>query len=390
MRTIFRTTFRGARGLTLGLLLSLAIAGAAYAVTSSPSPDFAMTPSVASATTAPGGTVGYGINIQASGSFSDNVTLAVSSTLPAGTTATFGTNPVFVDSALASATTLWVTTSASTPTNQPISITVNGTNSSGSISHAVTVTLTVTPSGSPDFSTEVTPSTQYVGAGNSVSYTVQTTALNGFTGNVVLSAKTVPGSVPLAWNSQAPTTAQSPSVSVPVGQPATLRIPTSVNNPPGSYAVTITASNSAGTITHVAAATLNIDLFSASGDVVSNLYPGAPAQSLPVTLRNPYNSPVTVTGLAASVAADQYGNVIDPVANAPVVGCLASWFKFTPSNVSSTNTVQLPPLGQATISPSTTATVSDPTIQMSDPNQNQDKCKGIHLQVNYVGTGNRG
>jgi hypothetical protein len=177
---------------------------------------------------------------------------------------------------------------------------------------------------------------------------------------------------------------------VPVGKPATLLIPTTANNPPGSYAVTITASNLAGTITHVAAATLNIDLFSASGDVVSNLYPGGPSQTLPVMLQNPYNSPVIVTGLAASVAADQYGNVIDPVAKAPVVGCMASWFKFTPSNISSTNTVQLPPLGSVPISPSTTPTVTGPTIQMTNPAQNQDKCKGIHLQINYVGTGQRG
>lgn len=380
MRTFFRTTFRGARGLVLGLVLTFGLGSAAYAVTTtSTTADFSLTPSVTTATTSPGGTVGYGINLQATGGFSDNVSLTAVG-LPSGATATFGTNPGFVDASLASASTLWVTTGSTTPVGQS-TITVTGTSSAG-MTHTATVTLNVSASGSPDYAVEMTPTTQYVSAGNSVTYSLKVAPVNGFSGNVVLSAKSVPGAVSLGWNGGAPVTAQNPSISLPVGgggtSTASLTVATTSTNPPGSYAITVTGSS--GSLSHSVAGTLDIDFFSATGSTSAALYPGAGPQPISVTLADPYPYGVTVTGLAASVAQDSTGNVINAAGNV-VQGCLASWFKFTDTPLSSANSLPLGAGAGLTLPP-----VDDPTISLLDVPVRQDACKGVQLKLNFVGT----
>jgi hypothetical protein len=102
------------------------------------------------------------------------------------------------------------------------------TSSTGAV-HTASVTLSVVASGSPDYTVELTPTTQYVSAGGSVTYGVRVVPVRGFTGNVVLTTKSVPGGVSLGWNGTTPTTAQNPSVTVAVGGAnsgtATLRSP---------------------------------------------------------------------------------------------------------------------------------------------------------------------
>lgn len=388
MRTFFRTTFRGARGITLGLLLTLALGGAAYAVTSTTTSDFTMTPAVTTATTSPGGTVGYGFNLQGTGGFSDNVTLSASGpnggSLPAGTTVSFGTNPAFVDASLASGSTMWVSTSSSTPVG-PWPITVTGTSSTG-VSHSQIVTLNVTASGNPDYTVEMTPTTQYVSAGGAVTYNVTVVPVNTFRGNVTLSANTVPGAVLLGWNGSTPVTQQNPSVVVPVGgaspATATLTVATTSTNPPGSYAITITGTS--GSLSHTVAGTLDIDLFKATGTTSAPLFPEPSSQlvwqPIAVTLTDPYNYGVTVTGLATSVAQDSHGNVIDSSGNV-VPGCLASWFKFKDTPLSSTNTYQLG--GGST---QTLPSGDDPMVAMQDVAVSQNACKGVTLKLEFVGT----
>lgn len=386
MRAFFRTTFRGARGITLGLLLTLALGGAAYAVTSTTSSDFTMTPAAMTATTSPGGSVGYGFNLQGTGGFSDNVTLSASGPaggpLPAGTAVSFGTNPSFVDASLASGSTMWVSTSSSTPVGL-WPITVTGTSSSG-VSHSQIVTLNVTSSGNPDYAIEMTPTTQYVSAGSPVTYNVTIVPVSKFSGNVTLSANSVPGAVLLGWNSSPPSTAQNQSVTVPVGNgnpgTAKLTVATTSTNPPGSYAITITGTS--GSLSHTVAGTLDIDLFKAAGTTSAPLYPEPSLQWQPiaVTLTDPYDYAVTITGLAASVAQDSQGNVIDSSGNV-VPGCLASWFKFKDTPLSSTNTYSLGG-GSTQALPSG----DDPMIAMQDVPVSQDACKGVTLKLNFVGT----
>lgn len=362
----------------LGVLLTLSLGGAAYAVTSTTTPDFSLTTAVTSATTTPGGAAAYGLNLHSVGGFSDNVTLSVAG-LPAGATATFGTNPSFVDPSLASGTTLWINTSSSTPVANDPNIVVTASNSSGNIIHTLNLSLNVGQSGTPDYTLEITPSVQYVSAGNSVTYTVKTVPVSGFTGSVTLTARTVPGAVLLGWNGATAMTAQNPTVTVPAGGSATLTVATTTTNPPGSYAISVTGTS--GSLSHTGAATLDIDLFSATGSLSRPLYPGNPPAAIPVTITNPYNYTVTVTGLAASVQANSNGIVFDRRTSQPASACQASWFKFAPSSISSINPVQVPAGSSITLSGS-----QDPTVQLTDQPVDQDSCANVQLQFNIVGT----
>lgn len=379
MRIPLKSNRRSARGIALTLLVLLvALGGAAYAVTGTTAPDFTITSSVSTQTVAPGAVTGYGIGLQATGSFSDNVSLSVSG-LPANTTASFGTNPAFVDSSLASSSTLWVTTTSSTPTGSS-PLTITGVSSNGT-QHSTTVMLNVVASSSPDFSIEVTPSTQYVSAGGNVQYSVLVRPINGFSGNVTLSAKTVPGAVSLGWSGVGSvTTAQNPATTIAAGKSATLTVASTTQNPPGSYTVAVTGNS--GGIQHSAVVNLNIDLFAATGTVPGQVYPGKTIQ-IPLTLTNPYNYAVTVTGLAASVQTDPAtGYVLDGRTNAPANGCLGSWFKFGPSSLSSTTTLQIPANGSVGL-----PAASGPSITLTDLPTPQDACKGVVLKLNFVGSG---
>lgn len=394
MRLPRKRNRRSARGIALTLLvLLIAFGGAAYAVTSTTTPTFSLMPAASIQTVAPGGTVGYGIGLQATGGFSDNVLLSVgpatttppagvSSTLPQGASPSFGTNPSFVDASLSSSTTLWVTVPASTqPGTYQFSVTGQ---SSGGLQQTIPLTLNVSSSTASDFSLMVTPSDQYMSAGSTpVAYSVSIGSINGFssTSSVTLSAKTVPGAVSLGWNSSSSlTTAQNPTITAHPGQTvATLYVGSTTQNPPGSYAVTITGTS--GGIQHSTVVTLNIDLFSAMASVPGQLYPGNQIH-IPVTLTNPYNYAVTATGLAAGVQSDPTTGYVLDNAGAPIKGCLASWFKFTPSSLSSTNTLQIPANGSVVLPAS-----SGPSIELVDAPTNQDACKGAVVKLNFIGSG---
>jgi hypothetical protein len=364
----------------LALLLTLALGGAAYAVTStSITAGYTITPGVTTASTSPGGAVGYALNLQATGGFSDNVTLSVASGLPPGATASFGTNPAFVDSSLASASTMWINTTSSVAPGT-YTITITGADSTTAPpSQQPTVTLKVVQGGSQDYTIQMTPTTQYVSAGQSVTYSLKVVPANGFTGSVIFSASSVPGAVSLGWDGNTPTTAQNPS-SPPIapGGTATLTVATTGTNPPGSYAINIAGTG--GGISHNVAGVLDIDLFSATGSTPT-LNPGAPARPVSITLKNPYNYGVTVTGLGVSVPSDSSGNALAYPSGAPIQGCLASWFQATDTKLSSTNTFSLS--GGAIIP----LPVGDlPMIKMLNAPVNQDACKGHTLELNFVGT----
>src|SRR5262249_30198095 len=99
--------------------------------------NFAITASPASQIL-PGGTANYNVTITPSGSFSDQVSLAVSG-LPAGATGSFA------PSLATAASTLSVTTSSSTPVGS-YTLTITGT--SGNLTNTTTVSLVVN---NPDF-----------------------------------------------------------------------------------------------------------------------------------------------------------------------------------------------------------------------------------------------
>ena len=126
-----------------------------------------------SQTVAAGGTATYNISTNSTAA----VTLSIPD-LPVGTTATF--SPATVPAGSGSST-LTVQTSANSPNGSSL-FTLTGT--SGSTVQTLGLSLIAT---APDFKISVT-ATSTVAAGNSGSFTITITSLNGFTGNVALSA----------------------------------------------------------------------------------------------------------------------------------------------------------------------------------------------------------
>ncbi len=98
----------------------------------------------------------------------------------------------------------------------------------------------------PSFAVSATPSSQTVSPGVGTSYSVSTSALNGFAGSIGLSVSGLPANATGSFN---PT-------SVSVGSSSTLTINTASNTPSGSFTLTITGTS--GSLTSTANVTLNV------------------------------------------------------------------------------------------------------------------------------------
>lgn len=105
-----------------------------------PAADFSLSASPLSRTVTRGATTTYAETVTPSGGFTGAVSLAVSSKLPNGVTATFSPNPVAVPGSVPVTSTLTVTT-RSKSRRGTYTLTITGT--SGSLSHTNTVTLII-------------------------------------------------------------------------------------------------------------------------------------------------------------------------------------------------------------------------------------------------------
>jgi hypothetical protein len=119
-----------------------------------------------------GGNATYTVTCTAQNGLIGNLNLGVTG-VPAGATTTF--SPTTITGSTGTST-LTVTTSGTTLAANS-TLTITATN--GTLSHALQVGLSVT-----DFNIAVSPATQTTVAGGSTTYTVTTTAVNGFTGTV--------------------------------------------------------------------------------------------------------------------------------------------------------------------------------------------------------------
>jgi beta-glucosidase len=111
----------------------------------------------------------------------------------------------------------------------------------------------------PDFSFSPAPPLETVGVGSNASYTVNLSALNGFTGTVAWSANGLPSG---ATASFAPTSTTAPGNSV-------LTITTSASTPKGSFPVTITGVS--GALTHSAIATITVASSAAVAQLINQM-----------------------------------------------------------------------------------------------------------------------
>src|SRR5581483_9402901 len=196
--------------------------------------DFTVSTTPASQTVSAGGGTNYTVTIGNNNGFSGTVALTAAG-LPTGATSVF--NPTSINSLGSS--TLTVSTTPSTPAGTN-NLTITGT--SGSLSHNSSTKLVVTPAA--DFSISAAPGSQTVTAGNGTSYTATITALNGFGGNVTLTAGGLPSGATAAFNPTSVTGSGS----------STVTITTSTGTPAGTNTLTLTGTS--GSLVHNATVTL--------------------------------------------------------------------------------------------------------------------------------------
>src|SRR5262249_30734961 len=197
-------------------------------------PDFTLSASPSALTITQGNSGSSTITVNPTGGFTGSVTLSASG-LPAGVTASFGTNPTTSTSTL-------TLTASSTATTRTATRPVRG--DSGTLRHATTITLTVNAPAAPDFSLAASPTSLTVVQGNSGSSTITVNPVNGFTGSVTLSASGLPAGVTASFGTN-PTTSTS-----------TLTLTASSTATTGTGTVTVTGTS--GSLTHTTPISLTV------------------------------------------------------------------------------------------------------------------------------------
>lgn len=102
---------------------------------------------------------------------------------------------------------------------------------------------------------------------------------------------------------------------------------------------------------------------------LEHLYPGYPAQQVPVLVTNPNPVPIEVISLTAGVASDS-------------PSCPAENFSLTPSSASPSAPLTVPADGAVGLP---TATTSAPSISMLNLPVNQDSCRGAEVPLVFSG-----
>jgi hypothetical protein len=199
--------------------------------------DFSLTASPTQQSATPGGSTSYTVAVNPVTGPQQGVALSVSG-LPAGVSASFnppsGTPPF--------ASTLGVTVASSvSPGTFTLTIVGNG----GGVTHTASVTLTV--SAAPDFAISVSPPSQSVLQGQTVSYSVNVGALNGFNSQVSLSVSGLPSGANGVFS--------NPSGTPNFASTLTVTLPTDVST--ASYTLTVTGTG--GGLTHVANLVLTVN-----------------------------------------------------------------------------------------------------------------------------------
>ena len=196
--------------------------------------DFSLSASPASQSVNQGNSTSYTVTETGINGYTGTVSYSVTAGLPAGASTTFAPT----STTGSGTTTLTVATLATTPVGN-YTLTISGTD--GVITHTTTVTLVVS---TPDFSLSVTPSSQTINQGNPTSYTITLNPISGYSGTVTFGLSGQPAGV--SFNFAPPTLTGSGST--------VLNITTATSTVPGTYPLTINASD--GTLTHTTSVTL--------------------------------------------------------------------------------------------------------------------------------------
>jgi Thaumatin family/Malectin domain len=245
-------------------------------------PDYTLQVSPSSSqTVTPGSSVVYNLTVTSKNGFTGTVTL-MSFGAPAGTS-TFSSGTLsFAGSSQAQTATLTLATSttAKAKTYFPL-ITAFSANRL----HDFQGTLTLSSSsGSPDFTISASPGSQSVPIGGSTTYTVATTAQNGFTGTVALSVSGLPSGA----------TASFTPASINGAGSSSLSVTTSGSTPAGTFALTITGAS--GSLSHSTKVTLAV---------------GSPVTSVQINSGGPAVSPFAADEDFTGGSTINHANTID-------------------------------------------------------------------------------
>ena len=209
-------------------------------------PNFSLSASPSSLTVTQGSSGSSTITVTPSGGFTGSVTLSTSA-LPAGVTASFGTNPTTGSSVV-------TFTASSTATTGTSSVTITGV--SGTLSHTTSISLTITASATPNFSLSASPSSLSVTQGSSGSSTITVSPSGGFTGSVTLSNSALPSGVTASFGTN-PTTSTS-----------VLTFTASSTATTGTSTITITGVS--GTLSHTTTISLTINAAGGTTNLIVN------------------------------------------------------------------------------------------------------------------------
>ena len=215
-----------------------------YDLTITPAPSFALGLSEPAGTVGEGGSISAGVNLVAVNGFDGVVSLTVQG-LPAGVTASLSPAQV----SFGSPATLTISAGADSPTGQ-FPVTIIGTTSDPAVGPGKPATYQLTITAVAGFSIAMALPSGTVSAGDSTAISVALTPAGGFTGSATLAVTGVPSGV---------TASLSPGT-ISASSPATLTLSTSVNSQPGTFIVTVTATNNTvGTPVRTATFSLTVE-----------------------------------------------------------------------------------------------------------------------------------
>ncbi|WP_263409124.1 FG-GAP-like repeat-containing protein [Terriglobus tenax] len=223
------------------------------------------------------------ITVTNAGGFTGDVNLAITSILPSGVTASWGTNPTTSTSVLT-----FVVSASALESSTPITI----TGTSGNLSATTTLTLVVHQ---PTFTLSAAPTLLPVAPGNSVNSTVSVAPKFGFNGSVSLAASGLPTGVTASWGTN-PTTGTS-----------VVTFAASANTPGGTYPVTITGTSGSITATTTVSLLVQAPSFTLYGSSSLNVGQNSSVSGyFYVSPAYGFNSIVnfSVSGLPAGVSAN--------------------------------------------------------------------------------------
>ncbi|WP_263355404.1 FG-GAP-like repeat-containing protein [Acidicapsa acidisoli] len=245
-------------------------------------PGFWMSSSMANVSVNQGTSSTTTITVTDAGGFSGHVTLAVTSALPTGVTASWGTNPTSGSSVLT------LTASGTAPAGTA-TLTITGT--SGSLKQTTNVSVSVH---APTFTLTASPSTVSLNEGGSATPTITMTPEYGFTGSVKLSVSGLPSGVTASWGTN------------PTSGTSVLTLNATSSAIPGPATLTLTGTSGSLTVTSTISLTVYAPSFTLSSTGSINIGLGSSDSGYVfVNDQNGFTGTVklSISGLPAGVTA---------------------------------------------------------------------------------------